>query len=196
MTALEQGLSGIALQQLAGLTRPSLSDLGTLPERAFRDLGLKSVNREQAVDFLMMRGKSTTSEIMSSLLTTLPTFSARWRKHVEYWGGEPAGPYNDMAEFVHFVVEDLYEKEDLDGVRRAFQLMERLLVGASQEITDLIGLGFFETLQNVSSWRPYGCQAFEKFLGPASEQIWREIQRAWADKSSLADVIRAEREHR
>lgn len=189
--ALEQGFTGIALQQLAGLTHPNLSDLGSLPERAFADLGLKPVDTEQAINIVMVRGQS--SDIMQSVLTAFPAFSERWRRHIEWWGGAPAGSYNDMAQFVHFVVEDLYERGTLDGVRGAFDLMERLLVGASQETRDLIGLGFFETLQNLASWRPYGYKAFEQFLGPTSERIWREIQRMWAGKSSLADVIRAER---
>ena len=99
-----------------------------------------------------------------------------------------------MAEFVHFVVEDLYDKNNLDEVRRVFQLMEQLLSGGTEDTRNLIGLGFFETLQNVASWRSYGNQAFEQFLGPASQQIWKEIRRMWVGKSSLADVIRAERE--
>jgi hypothetical protein len=99
-----------------------------------------------------------------------------------------------MAEFVHFVVEDLYERDKRKEVDRAFALLENLLADADQETTDLIGLGFFETLQNFSSWRPYGNRAFEQFMGKKSLQIWREIQRMWTGKSSLMDVIRSERE--
>jgi hypothetical protein len=29
--------------------------------------------------------------------------SGRWSRHLADWGGESAGSYNDMAEFVHFV---------------------------------------------------------------------------------------------
>jgi hypothetical protein len=106
LVALEQGYTGIALQQLAGLTRPTVSDLGTLPDRAFAEMGLKAINREQAVDLVSRRGPAP-NDVMLSLLNSFPAFAARWRKHIEQWGGEPAGPYNDMAEFVHFVVEDL-----------------------------------------------------------------------------------------
>ena len=193
IVALERGFAGIALQQLAGLRRPTLADLGTLPERAFSEMGLKPVNREQAVTLLISRGKGVTNGTVCSILEAFPAFSERWREHVEWWGGKPAGSYNDMAEFVHFVVEDLYDKNNLDEVRRVFQLMERLLSGGTEDTRNLIGLGFFETLQNVASWRSYGNQAFEQFLGPTSEQTWKEIRRMWAGKSSLAHVIRAER---
>jgi hypothetical protein len=195
LSALELGFEGTALQQLAGLTKPTLSDLGTLPERAFADMGLNPVNREQAVAFLVAHGELFTNDTISSILTAFPAFSERWVKHLESWSGEPAGPYNDMAEFVHFVVEDLYDKGKLDEVRNVFLFMEQLVASGDQKTRDLIGFGFFETLQNVASWQPYGNKAFEQFLGSTSARIWSEIQAMWVGKSSLPDVIRAERKH-
>jgi hypothetical protein len=67
-----------------------------------------------------------------------------------------------------------------------------LLVEADQETRNLIGLGFFETLQNVASHRPQGNKAYEQLLGPMSKKVWSELQKMWAGKSSLVDVIRAE----
>jgi hypothetical protein len=98
-----------------------------------------------------------------------------------------------MSEFVHFVVEDLHGKGRLDDVRAVFEFMERQLHESDQETRDLIGWGFFETLQNVASHDPNGYQEYKQFLGPESERIWRKIEGVWAGKSSLADVIRAER---
>jgi hypothetical protein len=71
--------------------------------------------------------------------------------------------------------------------------LETLFAEGSRETRDLIGLGFFETLHNVASWRPYGNTVFEPFLGPMSKQVWKEIRRIWQGKSNLMDVIRAER---
>jgi hypothetical protein len=139
----------------------------------------------------MSEGPST-SPIISTLRQAFPDFSDRWEKHVAWWGRKPAGSYMDMAEFVHFVVEDVYEKGNLDETRRIFQLLEKLLAEANQETRNLIGLGFFETLQNFASWRPSGNKAYEQFFGPMSKQVWSELQALWAGKSSLMDVIRAE----
>jgi hypothetical protein len=193
LLALEQGFDGTALRQLAGLMKPTIRDLGLLPERAFADMGLKPCDRDQAVDLLILRQATLTSQTICTLVEAFPNFSERWRKHLGNWGGEPAGSYIDMAEFVHFVVEDLYEKEQFDEIRRVFELLEKLFVEGNQSARDLIGWGFFETLQCFASWRPYGNKAFEEFLGPMSKQCWREIQRLWAGKSSLMDVIRSER---
>jgi len=193
ISALDQGFDGTALRQLAGLVRPTQRDLGHLPERALAEMGFDPCDKERAVSLLVARGATLTSETILSLVEGFPTFSPRWRKHLEYWRGEPAGNYNDMAEFVHFVVEDLYEKCNFDEMRRVFDCLERLFAEGSQETRDLIGLGFFETLQNFASWRPYGNPVFESFFGPMSKRIWQEIRRNWKGKSSLMDVIRAER---
>jgi|SRR5579859_2118563 len=64
VSALQQGLDGIALRQLAGLVPPTLADLENLPESAFADMGLQPMNKEAAVDFLMGRGLPATNAIM------------------------------------------------------------------------------------------------------------------------------------
>jgi hypothetical protein len=63
--------------------------------------------------------------------------------------------------------------------------MESQLEGSSQDTRDLIGYGFFETLQNVASHQPEGYAPFEQFPGHISEKIWGEIQRTWAGQIEL-----------
>jgi hypothetical protein len=192
VSALEQGFDGTALQQIAGLSQPTSKDLGNLPARVFAEMGLKPIDQDGAVYLLLTRGQPSTSPVIYALRKAFPDFGDRWKKHIAWWGGNPAGAYNDMAEFVHFVVEDVHEKGNLDEKRRFFQLIEKLLVEADQETRDLIGLGFFETLQNVASHRPPGNQEYEQFFGPMSKRVWGELQKIWAGKSSLMEVIRAE----
>ncbi len=194
LSSLEKDFTGLALQQLAGLVRPTLADLGTLPERASADAGLPPITREQAVTFLVEHSEMFTGPLLLSIVKSFPTFSERWKAHLERWRGKPAGSYNDMAEFVHFVVEDLYEKGETAEVRSVFESMEQRLREGDQEVRNLIVLGFFEKLQCYASWRPCGDAVFEQFLGPESTKAWREIQRTGEGKSSLAEVIRAERE--
>jgi hypothetical protein len=155
-------------------------------------MGLRPIDQDEAVAMLLAREEPLTSPVISALRQAFPDFRDRWKKHIASWGGNPAGSYNDMAEFVQFVVEDVYEKGNLDETRRVFQLLEKLLVDADPDTKNLIGLGFFETLQNVASWRPQGNKAYEQFFGPMSKKVWRELQKVWAGKSSLMDVIRAE----
>jgi hypothetical protein len=196
VSALEQGFEGTALRQLAGLSRPTSRDLGTLPERVFAAMGLKPIDQDEAVALLLARGEPSTSPVISALRQAFPDFGDRWRKHVVSYGGNSAGSCMDMAEFVHFVIEDLHEKGKLDETSRVFQLLENLLVEADQQTRDLIGFGFFETLRNVASHRPQGNKAYEQFFGPMSKKVWSELQKMWTGKSSLMDVIRAEQENK
>ena len=98
-----------------------------------------------------------------------------------------------MAEFVRFLVEDLYEQGNLFEMQRAFDCLEKLFTEGNQETRDLIGLGFFEALRTFASWRPYGNSVFEPFMGPMSKRVWKEIERIWEGKSNLIDVLKAER---
>lgn len=194
--ALKQGFDGSALAQIAGLSQPTSRDLGDLPARVFADWDLKPIDRDAAIELLLASGEPPTHPVISALRENFPEFSARWKKHVAWWGGNAAGAYNDMAEFVLFVVEDMYEKGHFDQTRRIFELLKELLTDADEEARNLIGLGFFETLQTFASHRPGGNESYVEFFGPLSKQIWAELQTMWAGKSSLMDVIRAERQKR
>jgi hypothetical protein len=196
LRTLQKGFDGPALQQTAALLKPTLRDLGNLPNRVFADVGLKAIDQDQAVELLIGRGEPRTSPVIAALRQAFPDFSDRWKKHVALWGGNSAGSYNDMGEFVCFVVEDLYEQGRLDETRRVFELLEKLLAEADEEKRNLIGLGFFEDLQNFASWRPGGNKIYEQFFGPLSVEIWHQLQIIWAGKSSLMDVIRAEQKQR
>jgi hypothetical protein len=194
--ALQQGFDGPALQQIAGLSNPTSRDLGKLPEKVFTHMGLKSIDHDGAAALLAARGEASTNHAIRTILETFPHFAKRWEKQIISWRGISGGPYSAMTAFVHFVIEDVYEKGKLDETRRVFEHLEKLLVGADEENRNLIGFGFFETLQNVASWRPGGNKVYEQFFGPISKQIWSELQRMWAGKSSLMDVIRAEQKTR
>jgi hypothetical protein len=73
-------------------------------------MGLKPIDRDEAVALLITRGEPSTSTVILTPREAFPDFSDRWKKHIACWSGNPAGSDNDMAEFVHFVVEDVYEK--------------------------------------------------------------------------------------
>ena len=191
--ALSHGFDGSALRQIVGLSQPSSRELGSLPERAFVEMGVRPLDKSAAVDLLIERGIANVNPIISVLVREFPDFSKRWKDHIARWGGEAGGHYIEMAEFVHFVVEDLYEKRNLDETRRAFDCLEKLFEDGDQDARDLVGFGFFETLQNFASWRPSGNTIYEQFFGPMCKQVWSEIKQQWAGKSSLMDVIRAER---
>lgn len=136
--------------------------------------------------------KPSEQEVMLRLVADFPAFRPRWEKHLESWKGEPAGNYNDIAEFVHFVVQDLYPSGNTESLQHVFDLMEHWLVNGNENLRGLIAIGFLETVQTQASWQPFGSEAFIPFLGPHCRQAWNEIERTWSGKASLMEVIRAE----
>lgn len=193
--ALLRGFDGGALQYIAGLTDPTCAELRNWPERLFTELSLPSLTRDAALELVVHDYSSDVSPVMAVVLAAFPAFSPRWKEHVSSWEGRRAGDYNDLAVFVSYVVEDLHAGGACSEVARAFGLMEQLLNenGQQKSVVELIGLGFFESLQNVMSWRSEGASALMPFLGVKSRQLWMEIEQAWSGRSSLSEVVRAER---
>ena len=140
--------------------------------------------------------KPSEAEVMPRLIAEFPAFRPRWEKHIELWKGERAGSYNDISEFAHFVVKDLYPNGNTADLQRAFDLMEHWLVNGNQNLRNLIAIGFLEDVQNVASWQTFGREAFIPFLGPQSRREWNEIERVWAGKTSLMEVLRDEAKKR
>ena len=167
--------------------------LGILSDRPF-SIVMIMANMGNNPDWIFHRDdRPSEAEVMPRLIAEFPGFHARWEKHLESWQGEPAGNYNDIAQFVHFVVKELYPTGKTADLQHAFDLVEQWLVNGNQNLRDLIVIGFLEDLQNVASWQEFGREVFIPFLGPQSHQAWNEIERTWASKTSLMEVIRAER---
>jgi Zn-dependent M32 family carboxypeptidase len=80
--------------------------------------------------------KPSEAEVMPRLIADFPGFRPRWEKHLELWKGKPAGSYNDIAEFAHVVVDDLYPNGNTADLQRVFDLMEQWLVNGNQNLRD------------------------------------------------------------
>lgn len=129
--------------------------------------------------------------IIPLVLCACPGFRSRWENHVAYWNGEPAGIYNDMQEFVAYLIET-FKHGGTDSVRAALDVLERLLVEGDSDTKEVATIGFIESLQNMSSWESFGAEAFVPYLNPHSLEAWKRVNEMWRGKSSLVDVIRAE----
>src|SRR5690349_4825827 len=127
------------------------------------------------------------AEVMPQLVAAFPGFRSRWEKHLQLWDGEPAGNYIDIAEFVRFVVEDLYPSEKAEEVQRVFDLMELWLKTGHANVQELVVTGFLEDLQNFAAQQPFGKEAFIPFLGPKSREAWYDLERFWEGKGASSE---------
>ena len=141
-------------------------------------------------------GKPTAADLMPRLVSEVPEFTVRWKEHLDYWDGEPAGEYNDIAEFARFVVDDLYPAKKTKEIQRAFDIMEWFLIAGNPQLQKLVVVGFLEDIQIIGSGRPFGSAAFITYLGPTSRKEWDELNRVWAGKTSLMEILEAEQKRR
>ena len=146
--------------------------------------------------FAPRHGKPTAADIMPRLLDEFPGFRPQWEEHLAYWNGEPAGNYNDIAEFARFVVKELYPNGQIERVQHAFDMMEDWLIDGDKDLGDLVVVGFLEDVQILASSQALGSAAFVPFLRPKSRDAWNELERVWAGKESLMDVLEAENRSR
>ncbi len=100
-------------------------------------------------------------QVISDLRREFPQFLSRLGR----WEDDQTQRFS-MPVFAHFVIDQLYEHDNDERVRAAFAQMEKFLRDGSQEVRNLVGLGFLETLHNLASWKSYGSEAFVRFLGP------------------------------
>ena len=97
-------------------------------------------------------------DMIPMLLDACPGFRKRWQEHVIFWNGEAAGVYNDIGEFVSYLLES-YKQGRTECVQAAFDTLERFLVDGDAETIERAAIGFIEDLQNASSWEPFGAKA-------------------------------------
>jgi len=131
-------------------------------------------------------------DIVPLLLKACPTAKDTWQEHLEDWEGEEAGDYNDIAVFAHHIIR-CYEQDKTEEINNAFKTIERLINDGSDEVRAIAVTGFLEDIQNIASYHDFGYKVFEPYLRPTSRQGWYELIELWKGKSSLADVIRAQK---
>ena len=129
---------------------------------------------------------------MPKLLKACPSAKEQWEEHLEDWGDEKSGYYNDISIIAHHIVES-FTSGNTEEFCNIFNAMEELLKDGDSEVMELASIGLIEDIQNIASHQDHGYTVFEKWLGPLSTQAWREIEGIWVGKSSLMDVIRSEK---
>lgn len=131
-------------------------------------------------------------DIVPLLLEACPEAKTKWQKHLEWWGSRERSYYNDMSVFAHHIV-DSYKAGELEEFDAFFQALEKLLAKGNKKVKDLVAIGIIEDIQNIASYEEGGYQVFEKWLKPLTKDAWREVEKIWEGKTSLADIIRLEK---
>jgi hypothetical protein len=134
----------------------------------------------------------TKKQIMPMFLAACPGFERQWQEHKEWWADEEPGEFNDIAEFARYLVES-FESERTLEFPAAFAILEKILEEGDDEARAIGEIGLIEDLQTISSHRPGNAESFKAWLGPQSTAAWEQLEKVWEGKSSLMDVLRAEK---
>jgi hypothetical protein len=132
-------------------------------------------------------------EVIPRLMQSCPSLAAPWQAHLDEWGGDQRGIYNDAAVAAHFFVE-LLEARNVQELAAGFATVEDLLLRGDRETRAMVIVGLIEDVQNISSNRGHDSAEFREFLGSETSAAWEHVQRYWQaiGARSLVDVIRAE----
>ena len=131
----------------------------------------------------------TESDAIESLIALCPGIGQSWSEHLEFWGDDERGHFNDISVVSHFIV-DSYQAGQTEWFPEVFDQVERLVSNGDEDISGLAIVGLLENIQNTMSWTEEGYHGFEPWLGPESLEAWRELEKLWEGKSSIVDVIR------
>jgi hypothetical protein len=129
----------------------------------------------------------TKYDIIPMLLQACPGFQAQWDEYIATGREIPPLVYIDIGEFVSYLV-DSYKNGELDAIRPAFEILERLLLEGDSETQECAVIGLIEGIQNVSSWEPFGPTVFVPFLKPKSLEAWNQLNEWWQQVPSTSNL--------
>jgi hypothetical protein len=96
--------------------------------------------------------------------------------------GQAVGPDPDIS-ILHFMTEQLYQRENYEFVRAAFDRIEEFLTTRGQGNRDRIAVDLLEAVENIAWYESFGSEAFARFLGPETKRLWADLHAIW--KTSL-----------
>ena len=125
------------------------------------------------------------SSIISALLLKLPSIRERWAEHCSDWGDEEPGAYNDIGVIARHL-QSLYparptknHPSNTSEFSSFFDQVEDFFTLEQQEPTELLTIGLFESLQNITAPEYGGWSRFEPWLGSRSRRAWDQLIQFW-----------------
>ncbi|RDH45932.1 DUF7674 family protein [Zooshikella ganghwensis] len=115
------------------------------------------------------------SEFVYKLLSVCGGISSRWAGHLEFWEGEEAGHYNDMAVIVSYVVDSRVNNAT-DEFEVIFAIVEDAVNSSIRDTSELAIIGFLEGILLVGSHKGLTSKDFNDWLGVASNKSILELE--------------------
>jgi hypothetical protein len=117
-------------------------------------------------------------QVIPAMLNNFPEFEVTWTKHVEWWGEDEAGFYNDVGAFSRYVIDVITNNKNDSQIPKIFSFAEYLMTEGEHEVQEAIATCFLENLINATSWNTIPASSFVRFLGEESKaycKAWDEF---------------------
>ena len=79
-------------------------------------------------------------DVLATLLSACPGIEPIWQEHLEYWNGEEAGIFNDIAVIAHVIV-DLAKRGETESLDAFFLTVEQCFVASDEDARGLLVVG-------------------------------------------------------
>jgi hypothetical protein len=134
----------------------------------------------------------TKAQCVALILREVPAFCPTWQEHLDCWGDEEAGFWNDVAAFSQFF-RDVSGDLTNDGCSRIFDLIEQLMVEGDEDVRNAVATCFLENIANWVGEDDLPSGADFSYLGEESRTYFQAyINAEIIGSGSLADTIRFE----
>ena len=134
-----------------------------------------------------------TTEMLRLLFEAYPDLAPMWDEWCSEFKDDPDGP--PLFTFLHevaSVLEQMLEDGDEAGIRRVFDLVERLNIEGDRDVQMYATLGIIENTQSLASMEDGDMVAigprFYDYLGPVSKTRWDRVEAMWAGTLNGEDL--------
>jgi hypothetical protein len=127
-------------------------------------------------------------QLIAAFVEACPSFAEPWDQYVRATPVEDRSGYNDIAVFAHHVVS-LQRSGAIAELPAIFSVAEETLKSGDETNRDLVSIGLFGDIQNITSHTPEsgGPAGFTGYLGPTSLREWKAIDEKWAAAGAAAE---------
>lgn len=110
------------------------------------------------------------------LVEEVPELEDAYRKELEWWGEETPGPhiiYGDVL--TPYIIRLLESGDDPGALRRAFDLLERMIADEDLEVGAVAVVTVLERLQDSDEW----LKLLKPYAGPLAREAVRDLVQFW-----------------
>ena len=132
-----------------------------------------------------MMDELTYNTLSDRLVESVPELEELYRRELEWWGDEVAGPYNIFGDvLLPFLFQLLKECGKEETLQRIFAFLETMASHPDRHIRDVVQIGVCEQISGQSEEL---LREARKYMGENTRQLSHEIAVRWGHEPPCED---------